>query len=56
MTAGPKFVGGQISDAGRLTLSRDDGSVTGELPDCVLLRATLVDNGDSTVDVIFPGS
>ena len=51
---GYKFVGG-TAETGRIVLERGDGS-TEQLPDVVIVRASLTDNEDSTFDVTFDGS
>lgn len=48
---GAKFVTGQL-DGTHLTLTRQNGSSAS--CSARLMYAELVDNGDSTVDVIFP--
>ena len=54
MTLGARFVRGDIESAtGRLMLERDDGSVTGQCPELVMVRATLTDNNDSTINLTF---
>lgn len=51
---GPKFIGGQ-ANSGRLVLLRQDRSTA--VCDVVIVKnATLTDNGDSTFDLVFPGS
>ena len=50
---GQKFVSGN-ADSGRLILFREDGSIA--INSVVIVRGTLVDNGDSTFDFVFDGS
>ena len=51
---GSRFVSGDLS-SGQLVLRRDDGSAE-VLPVLIFKNATLSDNGDSTFDLVFPGS
>ena len=50
---GDRFVSGSL-ETGRLVFDRSYTGVV-ECP-VLLLRGTLVDNGDSTFDITFPGS
>lgn len=51
---GVKFIAGQ-AETGRLVLTREDGSEA-VCPVVVVDGATLTDNGDSTFNLVFPGS
>jgi hypothetical protein len=55
MRLGFKFVDG-TAETGRIVLERGDGSTAG-LPGVVIVRGvSLVDNADSTFDLVFDGS
>jgi hypothetical protein len=55
MRFGSKFVSA-TAETGRIILERSDGS-TAELPGVVMVRGlSLVDNTDSTFDLVFDGS
>jgi hypothetical protein len=55
MTQVPKFVSG-TAQTGRIVLERSNGS-TAQIPDLVIVRdVSLVDNADSTFDLVFDGS
>jgi hypothetical protein len=55
MTQVPKFVGG-TAQTGRVVLERSNGS-TAQIPDLVIVQGlSLLDNDDSTFDLVFDGS
>lgn len=48
---GPRFISGEAS-TGRVRLRREDGSVA--MCGVIMIRGELVDNGDSTFDIVPP--
>lgn len=47
---GPKFVSGETNSQGRISLTREDGTVSPLWP-VMILRGVIVNNGDGTVSI-----